>query len=181
LTRPYLLLHLFWKNKLGMRTADYIKNKSLDQSKQHYNNKPQRSQWQRRQVKKQTKATTKAKRRASIAKLTRTYKARHQQRILVKKQRDPCHKVLESTTFCTHEWLEEIHWQQFSLMHSSYSWILSSLSFLTFPTIPKALFIWLIIRLIQLVFSAGTVFFSQKNQPTVFFSRLIIPAERGIF
>jgi hypothetical protein len=31
------------------------------------------------------------------------------------------------------------------------------------------LFIWLIIRLIQLVFSAGTVFFSQKNQPTVFF------------
>jgi hypothetical protein len=42
-----------------------------------------------------------------------------------------------------------------------------------------ALFIWLIIRLIQLVFSAGTVFFSQKNQPIVFFSRLIIPAERG--
>jgi hypothetical protein len=43
----------------------------------------------------------------------------------------------------------------------------------------KALFIWLIIRLIQLVFSAGIVFFSQKkNQPTVFFSWLIIPAER---
>jgi hypothetical protein len=34
----------------------------------------------------------------------------------------------------------------------------------------KALFIWFIIRLIQLVFS--------KNQPTVFFSRLIILAER---
>jgi hypothetical protein len=41
-----------------------------------------------------------------------------------------------------------------------------------------ALFIWLTIRLIQLVFSTETVFFSQKNQPTVFFSRLIIPAER---
>jgi len=43
-----------------------------------------------------------------------------------------------------------------------------------------ALFIWLIIRLIQLVFSAGTVFFSQKNQLTMFFSRLISPAERGL-
>jgi hypothetical protein len=37
----------------------------------------------------------------------------------------------------------------------------------------KAMFIWLIIRLIRLVYSVGTVFFSQKNQPTVFFSRLI--------
>jgi hypothetical protein len=46
------------------------------------------------------------------------------------------------------------------------------------PAHEMALFIWLIIRLIQLVFSAETVFFSQKNQPTVFFSRLIIPAER---
>jgi hypothetical protein len=34
----------------------------------------------------------------------------------------------------------------------------------------KGMFIWLIIRLIRLVFSAGTVFFS----------RLIIPAERGL-
>jgi hypothetical protein len=42
-----------------------------------------------------------------------------------------------------------------------------------------AVFIWLIIRLIQLIFSAGTIFFSKKNQPTVFFSRLIIPTEQG--
>jgi hypothetical protein len=42
------------------------------------------------------------------------------------------------------------------------------------------LFIQLIIRLFQLVFSAGTVFFFlTTNQPTVFFSRLISTAERG--
>jgi hypothetical protein len=45
-------------------------------------------------------------------------------------------------------------------------------------TTTKARFIWLIIRLIQLVFSAGIIFFFQKNQPTVFFSRFIISAER---
>jgi hypothetical protein len=40
------------------------------------------------------------------------------------------------------------------------------------------LFIWLIIRLIQLVFQPEQYFSLTKNQPTVFFSRLIIPAER---
>jgi hypothetical protein len=45
--------------------------------------------------------------------------------------------------------------------------------------ITKALFIWLIIRLIQLVFFQPEQYFSlTKNQPTVFFSRLIISAER---
>jgi hypothetical protein len=43
----------------------------------------------------------------------------------------------------------------------------------------ETMFIWLIIRLIQLVFSAGTIFSLIKNHPTVFFSRLIIPAERA--
>jgi hypothetical protein len=41
------------------------------------------------------------------------------------------------------------------------------------------IFSWFIIRLIQLVFSARTVFFFIKNQPTVFFSRLIISTERS--
>jgi hypothetical protein len=44
---------------------------------------------------------------------------------------------------------------------------------------PLALFIWLIIRLIRLVFQPEQYFSLIKNQPTVFFSRLIIPAERG--
>jgi hypothetical protein len=44
----------------------------------------------------------------------------------------------------------------------------------------EALFIRLIIRLFQLVFSARTVFFSlTTNQPIMFFSRLISTAERG--
>jgi hypothetical protein len=64
----------------------------------------------------------------------------------------------------------------FSSLISLYSSLLLLSTHL--PHDPMALFIWLIIRLIQLVFSAGTVFFSQKNQPTVFFSRLIISAER---
>jgi hypothetical protein len=44
--------------------------------------------------------------------------------------------------------------------------------------VTSALFIWLIIRLIQLVFLAGTIFFSHKKiSQQCFFSRLIIPAE----
>jgi hypothetical protein len=42
------------------------------------------------------------------------------------------------------------------------------------------LFIRLIIRTFQLVFSAEIGFFSQTNQPTVFFSRLISTAEWGL-
>jgi hypothetical protein len=43
-----------------------------------------------------------------------------------------------------------------------------------------ALFIWLIIRLFQFVFLAGTVFFSHNKSANSVFSRLISTAERGL-
>jgi hypothetical protein len=59
------------------------------------------------------------------------------------------------------------------LIPQAYVWIQFSVS--------MALFTWLIIRLIQFFFQPEQYFSLTKNQPTVFFSRLIIPAERGLY
>jgi hypothetical protein len=44
----------------------------------------------------------------------------------------------------------------------------------------KALFIWLIIRFFGLFFQSEYYFSLTTNQPTVFFSQLIIPVERPL-